>query len=275
MRRFLGILFCATLALSTRAGYATLITFDDLPATASSETYVGTNVALGGTASGYRAIRPGYYQGDTKLVLSVTGITVTISRQNGKPFDIVDNTLNSQVGKGDSFGTRSLDPFYDTSVNGFIFSFSDPIRAFSLLSGDFGGDPDGLILKAYYGENLAGGLVPGSTYSSTIPGTVERTWTEDRFYTAVTDPEAAGFKSVLFYGGVGDFSVFLDRIWFERDPVEVANLIEDPGLYYYDQGLDDVENTGDITSIVPEPTGIALMIGGAMLLAARRRGKHG
>ncbi|MFA7236505.1 MAG: PEP-CTERM sorting domain-containing protein [Phycisphaeraceae bacterium] len=266
-------MFCATFALSARAGYATLITFDDLPATVVSENFVGTNIALGGTASGYRAVRPGYYQGDTKLVLSVTGVTVTISRQDGKAFDIVDNTLNSQVGKGDAFGTRSLDPFYDISVSGFIFSFSDPIRAFSLLSGDFGGDPDGLILKAYYDENLAGGLVPDSTYSSTIPGTTERTWTEDRFYTAVTDPEAAGFKSVLFYGGVGNFSVFLDRIWFERDPVEVANLIENPGLYYYDQGLDDVENTGDTIVIIPEPTGLGLMIGGAMILAARRR-KH-
>jgi hypothetical protein len=256
------------MALMVRPASATLITFDDLPATVTSE------VVSGSTVSGYKAVRPGHYNGSAKLVVSVSGITVTISRQNGAAFDIVNNDdLLSQQGKGASFGSRSIDPFADTTINGFIISFSDDIRALSLLSGDFGGDPDGLILKAYYGADLTGGFVPDSQYTSTIAGNITHAWTQDRFYTAVTNPADAGFKSVLFYGGTANLSVFIDRLWFSRDPDEVAALIEDPGLYYYDEGLDDAENTGDSTSLIPEPASIALFTIGASLLAFTRR-KH-
>src|SRR5689334_21775448 len=74
----------------------------------------------------------------TSLTIPNSGVTLTITRDKGSPFDIVSNTGN-QAGKPASWGINSLDPFIEPS-NCWIFNLSQPVTAFSLQLGDYGED---------------------------------------------------------------------------------------------------------------------------------------
>ncbi len=249
------LLACATMAVPAARG--SLLTFDSLVATANSV------VPSPHTSSGWATVRTGDL---TQLVLDVDGVRITIKRQNNARFDIVDNTLPSQTGKGAAYGSRSLDPFYDTSPEGFIINFTsagaDPcspvtpevIEQASINMGDYGGDYDSLQLLAYSGLDGAGSLVDTST--DFLPQRNDHNWTQKRF-----DIEG-GFSSLLIIGGIGDFDVFLDRLWFTRNPNE------DPP-----DDVDDPENPGSPVSVVevPEPATVMLWAAAGAIGLARRR----
>lgn len=237
-----------------------LITFDSLSPTANSV-----------LTSPTRTNRPGAI---TQMQIATAGITVSISREDGAAFDLVNNFLLTQTGKPDEWGTDfdqdgdmedgtadrsvSLDAFVDTRNLGFIFSFSDPIQGFSLLAGDFGHDFDELNLTAYTGPNLTGTVVnpvPVTEYLPARPNSPE--WTQARFEII----DHGGFQSVLFRGGLNDFDVFVDRVFVSLS----GNIPPDDELD--DPGIDSDENP----LVVPEPVSLSLLAIAGLGVLCRRR----
>lgn len=115
-----------------------LATFDSFAATANTE------VPSGQTSSGYAAVRPGHYSVENPLIFTVGGVKMTMYRESNATFDIIDNNLASQAGKGINaqgvevtpWGARSIDPFSDTRNAPFVINFegADPPEG----SGGFG-----------------------------------------------------------------------------------------------------------------------------------------
>jgi hypothetical protein len=264
----LGTLWLAAVAVSS-APAATLLAFEepDLFATANTVTPSGE------TASGFETVRPGAL---TELVFDHEGVRMTIKRQNDAPFDIVNNNLPTQTGKSPEFGDRSLDPFVDQSPNGFVINFTsapaigdgdvgvatladgdqkESIAAISVLMGDFGKDFDALQMAAYDGLNGTGSMVGAVAHN--LPKRNDHRWTQARFDLL----DADGFSSIVIVGGLHDFDVFLDRIWFTRNPT-LAPPID----------LDAPGTVGSQTSVVfvPEPAAAALCGLGAMAGLLRR-----
>lgn len=140
----------------------------------------------------------------TSLTMSMSGLSVTITRP-GSQFDIVDNSGN-QAGKPASYGSRSLDPFFDSSSNTpFIANFSQNVTSVSIDMGDYGGDIDNLVLEAYSGANGTGTLLASAT-GVLIPG--------GGFDTMTLSVTAPGIMSLRFVGGSPSFpnSVFYDNL---------------------------------------------------------------
>lgn len=144
---------------------------------------------------------PGAY---TSLVLNNSGLTMTITRESGARFDVVDATVANWP---PSFQTRALDPFFDTSASAFVANFSQTLSGFSLEFGDFDGDGDLLTLNAFSGLNGTGALL----------GTVSIFWNDDF---GAGDPAAvaaltglSGIQSVTFIGGSSGFpnSLYYDN----------------------------------------------------------------
>ena len=132
-------------------------------ATANADTITYDFEAQAATALPHR----GAY---TSISVNNGGLIMTITRLGGSKFDIIDNVLNSngdQRGKPASWGQHSLDLYVsELSTNGFIFTFSAPITSFSIDYGDYGGDSDSIIMRAYDGTNLTGNLLSSYADSS-------------------------------------------------------------------------------------------------------------
>ena len=259
------------LAVTSQTATAILLTFDGFDPTANAQV-VSDNP---NSSSGFSTVREGDLIG---LNLGTfQGINVTVFRENLTPFDLIDNELLSQQGKTgtdneDQFGTVSLDPFFDTSPAPWVFTFSEPIRSFSTLIADFGGDKDGALIKGYDGPNASGNVVIEQFFDVALPRIQPlRDWTEARV--GIIDDsldEDGGFMSVEVYAGdyfLGlqtadafiNTSTYLDRIFFAKGPDEVPPFIDNP------------ETLGDDELIVPEPTTLALLGLSALALARRRR----
>jgi hypothetical protein len=93
------------------------------------------------------------------LQLTAAGLGLTVTRQNNLPFDLVYDPQLSAMQMPLSWGNVSLDPFYDTTVGGLIFTFSQPVSNFSIEYGDFNGDSDTATLSAFSGPNATGTLL--------------------------------------------------------------------------------------------------------------------
>lgn len=245
------------LTLSTSAE---LITFDSLAPTADS-------------VSEGKTVRPGAF---TELPMTVAGTTVTIKRAGGSRFDLIDNTLSTQPPKAEEWGSYipngegtvyksvSLDFFFDTSSDPVVVNFSDVIHTFSILVGDYGQDLDTLWLFAFTEPDAQGEALNTLPVERQIGVAPAGTWTDTRFHIH----SDTGFKSVVFYGGLGDLSVFMDRIYFSRNPE--APLPAEGS----DPTLDDAVILGDDVTIIPEPASVVIFgtgIGMIALGTMRRR----
>jgi hypothetical protein len=93
------------------------------------------------------------------LQLTAGGLGLTVTRQNNLPFDLVYDPELSSTKMPASWGNVSVDPFYDTTVGGLIFTFSQPVSNFSIEYGDFNGDSDTATLSAFSGPNATGTLL--------------------------------------------------------------------------------------------------------------------
>lgn len=98
--------------------------------------------------------------GLSTFTTSSGGVNLTISRESGALFDLVN-----LGGAGPSgWGNRVLSPFSDQGPNtGFIFNFSAPVSMFTLQLGDAGGDSDTWSIKAFSGLNGTGTLITSQT----------------------------------------------------------------------------------------------------------------
>jgi hypothetical protein len=141
----------------------------------------------------------------TSLSLTDTGLTLTISRQNSVPFDIVNNFSPNQLGKPAAFGARSLDPFFNTGPNtGFLVNFSLPITSFSMMFGDYPGDTDSITLQAFSGPDGTGtlvdtGFIPGYPPAFPIAGVIGVTGDSFMSVTWSGTSTFAGADNSLFY----------------------------------------------------------------------------
>lgn len=148
-----------------------------------------------------QTVRPGSLTG---LTMTLSGLTVNINR-SGSRFDIVENS-GDQSGKPAAYGSRSLDPFFNSSDNSpFIANFSQAVAGVSIDMGDYGGDTDTLVLEAYSGLDGTGTLLDSATFVLT-PGSA--------FDTATLTVTAPGIMSIRFIGGSANFpnSVFYDNL---------------------------------------------------------------
>lgn len=186
-----------------------------------------------------RSSRPGTL---TSLEMTKDGETLTITRNGGVAFDIVSNTSN-QSGKPTSYGTKSLDPFYNISSGNdayFIGNFSTAVDSISLDFGDYGGDADTVTLNAYSGADGTGTLL--ASVSASVPGNSTFNFTTNSL--------------ALTAGGIESFTLA---------STSSNNL---PNSLFYDNIT--VEQAG-----VPEPGSLALFASfgliGAGFLARRRK----
>ena len=197
----------------------------------------------------------------TSLALVNNGLTLTITRPNNAGFDIVDNTADNQNEKPAAFGTRSLDPFFDTSgndpagtgQNGFIGDFSSSVNAVSLDFGDYGGDSDTLTLSAFSGANGTGTLL--STTTINLGTTDFRT------------------STAQFPAGFGTASVFASGI----QSVTISGTSDAAG-FNNSVFIDNIRVNASVAA--PEPGSLALLLGagspllaGGMAFGLRRRKK--
>ena len=218
--RYLGwlALGLAAVAFSAREGHAAQILFD-------FEGSAGTPFESGAL---------------TSLPLNQSGLTLTLSRENATRFDI---TNTNGFGFASSFGTRTLDPFFNSSAAAFLGNLSQMIDSVSIDMGDFGQDTDTLLLQAFSGMNATGTLLATAT-ATLIPSV-------NTFSFLNLSVSATGINSIRFIGGssAGPNSVFYDNI-----------LVNAPGI-----------------QAVPEPATFAMaslagFLGiGASLLRCRRR----
>ena len=113
----------------------------------------------------------GVHDGDlSTLSLTESGLTVTITRTSGLPFDVLNDVAG---GFPDAFPApgwddQALSPFFaETANDRFLVNFSLPVDLFGVQTGDFGGDDDDLILQAFSGLNGTGTLIDTTTDSFT------------------------------------------------------------------------------------------------------------
>ncbi|MDG3006940.1 PEP-CTERM sorting domain-containing protein [Paludisphaera mucosa] len=190
LRLVLGV-FAATCAAVSDAGADTvLFDFESTPAT-----YI----------SPPQGSRPGAL---TSLVLSESGLTLSLSRENGAAFDIVQNS-DAQSGKPASFGERSVDPFFAPGTSGFIGNLSSAVSGVSLDFGDYGADADTLTLSAYSGLDGTGTLLATTTVDLGTSGfptfaTASVAGAQILSFTIMGTSSALGFEN----------SVFLDNFTF-------------------------------------------------------------
>jgi len=141
----------------------------------------------------------------TSLSMTDSGLTMTITRQGGTAFDIVEN-INSQAGKPASWGRMSLTPFIDANGGAFICDFSTGIDFFTVEAGDYGADSDDIVLEAWTGLGGTGTLIATAnpTYGTgafptiasgggTIPGTA---------LSIVMKGGSSGFTDSLFWDNI-------------------------------------------------------------------------
>ncbi|OAI41064.1 hypothetical protein AYO38_04650 [bacterium SCGC AG-212-C10] len=141
----------------------------------------------------------------TSLVMTKSGLTMTITRQGGGTFDIV---------QGNQFwppewGSKSLDPFsQQTSNTRFIATFSEYVSSVYIEGADIGGDNDHLGITAYE-------LPDGQGQTRGSDGGVGVPSLPDRRGFLVSN---SGIRSVTFIGGAipNIHSVYWDRLIVTR-----------------------------------------------------------
>lgn len=264
-------------ACATTAAPAALLTFEEITQATARVDANGDN----------KIDRPGDL---TSLVGTVDGITVTIRRQGGEPFDIIDNAAQLALPMGKSkadigetlpngrWGNRSLDPFFSTQQdplpgNGtspaLIIEFSAPVQVVSMLVGDFDIplEHDFLRLLAFDQLDATGRIVDIDAPTNLTP---HPTLDFNQKRMTVTDTEF-GIRSVLLQAGAGmtstgfmDFlSVFVDRIYFDADSILLPENIDDE----FNNG-DNVFGTDQQS--IPEPASAAVLLLTTAALLTRR-----
>lgn len=152
---------------------------------------------------------------------TVSGVTVTISRENNATLDIMDwSTMQgAPFAMPASWGNKGLSPFSDQSGSAFIATFSAPILFASIEFGDFGSDSDMVTLEGWSEAGATGSLVVDSTVDYGL-GNLDSDGPE-----TISINSNVAFQSIRFIGGSSGFpqSLYWDNLQFEAVP-EPATL---------------------------------------------------
>ena len=178
----------------------------------------------------------------TSLQLSSGGLTIEITRP-GDPsrFDIYDvNDIGNPTLPG-SWGVRSISPWFSNAGTAFVVNFDQPVQFVSIDMGDFGQDPDDLILEGFAGPDASGVLLDQAT--DQLPGGgVDFTQS-----TLSVETVAPSIQSIRVMGGTESFET----------PFGTFSI---PNSVYYD----------NLFVVVPEPTSLALFAVAAVAFVRRR-----
>ncbi len=211
---------CAVAAMAGRAHATVVFDFEDQPNTGFD------NGAL------------------TSLTLDGDVLQLTITRP-GDPnqFDVYDVTEIENPTFPASWGVRSLSPWFSNDGTAFVGTFDRPVMSVALDMGDFGGDPDDLLLQAFDGVDATGTLLTEASFQ--LPeafGSAD--FTEARLS---VDAGAPLIQSIRFIGGTESWETPL-------------GTFEVPNSVYYD----------NIAVVIPEPSTALLLSLGLLALGARR-----
>ena len=179
---------CASIAI---AGSSTLIPALFVPASAATLLYDFEEFDL----SSYNS-----------LTTTRNGLDITLKRTSNANFDIWDLTSNEPPVPG-GWLTRTLYPFNSPQLNdGFLFSLSKGVKAFSIESGDFApSDFDELTLTAFDDVNGAGNIISTDSF----------TYGDQGFpIIATLSASSPTIRSVVVTGGSTDYpnSMYWDNV---------------------------------------------------------------
>ncbi len=142
----------------------------------------------------------------TSLMLTDSGLTMTLTRNGGTAFDIFD--LSPFAGPP-SFGMRTLDPFQAGEFgpgHEFVADFSSAVSSVGINFGDYDADDDTFEMRAYSGAGGTGMLL--DTFTLFWPAT--NTFPGDVGFGSVS---GAGIMSVVFTStGTFNNSFYYDNI---------------------------------------------------------------
>ncbi len=181
----------------------------------------------------------------TSLTLGGDDLQLTITRP-GDPnqFDVYDvNEIGNPTFPA-SWGVRSLNPWFSNDGTAFVGTFDRPVMSVTLDMGDFGQDPDDLLLQAFDGVDATGTLLDEASFQLPEGGT---DFTEARLSVGA---DAPSIQSIRFIGGTEAY---------ETD----FGTFSIPNSVYYD----------NFAVVVPEPS-TALLLGLGFLALGARRGTH-
>jgi hypothetical protein len=155
--------------------------------------------------------------GLTSLPLTSGGVTMTITREGGATFGVLDHL----GGFPPEFGDRSLTPFPNTDDGAFLANLSQPTYFFGLDYGDLpiGTDVDSMTIEAYTDPDQVG-LITSLTRSFGEEFPAFDTIT-------IGGPTPARSLRFIGSGSGGFFSLYVDNIRLDTAPPipEPASLL--------------------------------------------------
>jgi len=154
----------------------------------------------------------------TSLTMTQDGLTVSLSRQYSKAFDIVDVSNKASDGFPVSWGHRTLSPFYYTPLGAFVGNLSSAASSIQVEMGDFQpSDHDVLSLMGYSGPDGTGTLVASTTVSQAAG---------DGFIYMTVTAAATAMQSFVMIGGDSDYP---NSVYYDNIRVEPAQSVPEAG----------------------------------------------
>lgn len=93
----------------------------------------------------------------TSLTIADVDMSITITRLGGTAFDVYSEGAPSYF--DGPWRTQALTPFFVDNGSDFLINFSKPVTAFTVETGDFGGDSDTAQIFGYSGVDASGSLL--------------------------------------------------------------------------------------------------------------------
>lgn len=179
----------------------------------------------------------------TSLTMSSGDLSVTITRP-GSPnqFDIYNPNDIGNPSFPDTWGSRSLSPWFSNDDTAFVATFDRGVQSISIDMGDFGQDPDELLLQAFTGVDGTGTMISFAEFTLPEGGT------DFTQATLSVSSLSADIRSIRFIGGTESYDTSIGTFSI-------------PNSVYYD----------NLTVVVPSPSSIAAMAVGGLCLRRRRR----